>query len=242
MYPAAVDCADYYHEVQKLHIKILDATCAFADFRLHAEAHAFVEDLLAWEKVVSGLPETTILKKAIFEYQTALVLVTIGHYRQAFIALRSFIELLLLYIDHSTHLLHHLQWLRVGRDLNWASLVDADNGVLSKAFCTCFFEELSTDIAHVNGIAKILYRECSEYAHGNATKDALLPSFLEASEAAFQRWQAAATSARYVAQFALSMRHLQQLPATDRGSVEAAVLDTLGHFEVIRALFSTPKA
>jgi hypothetical protein len=237
-----MDCAEHYKEVHKLHTQILAATCAFPDFPLHAEAHAFVEDLLVWEQMLLHNPETMVLRKAIVEYQNSLVLVTIGHYRAAFVSLRSFLELIILYTDHSANLLHHHQWLRAARDLNWASLVEPETGVLSKTFCVCFFEGLVSEIPHFLALARATYRECSEFAHGNATKDDLLPPVLEASEVSFRKWQDTAKSARYVSLFALSMRHLLRLPPAERAKIEPTILEALGHMPVIRSVFSTPRS
>lgn len=235
-------CADYYRELHRQEGRVLEAACVSADFHLQGDAHQFLHELDDWIASLKERPEVRVLKKAALEYQSALLLVAVGHFRSAFFGLRSTLELGLTTIDHSARLISHRQWLIGERDIQWAHLVDTENGVLSKPFCKCFFGELADEITHLNGLARTVYRNCSEYVHGNPTQDVLLPLLLEFSADVFVRWHDLAKSVRYTIFFALAMRYLLEMDAASLEKLEPSLVDQLGHLVPIQQFLASPRA
>jgi hypothetical protein len=90
-----------------------------------------------------------------------------GMYRQSFSSIRLAFEMGLSVVYFSVNKLEHIEWRKGYNDIKWSKLIDEENGVLSKRYSKAFFEKLSDDITTYNSIAKDVYREMSEYVHGN---------------------------------------------------------------------------
>ncbi len=202
-----------------------------------AKSHNYIPDFEKWIGVLSGRNEVHLLKAALREYQFALLALVQGQYRQAFMSLRLFLELALAAIQLSANELELRKWLNGCRDIHWTSLIDAENGVYSKSFVKAFYVELAEEAPHYRVIAERVYRECSEYVHGNAHTHHTLPETLRFMEDAFYSWHEKAASIRLVVSFALCVRYLFDLQESTRNELEGVVLDELQHITAIRALY-----
>ncbi len=82
--------------------------------------------------------------------------------------MRQFFEYMLFAILLSTNDYCYKLW-KIGRfDMSWTQIVDEQNGIFGKQFIGVYAEELDeTKSSELLTIAKIIYRECSEYVHGN---------------------------------------------------------------------------
>lgn len=237
-----MDCAEYYEALYARQGVILGLTCEHEDFKLHAESHAFLTDLQTWITILAPHPEVLLLTKAMKEFQAALSLLTTGHYRYAFVSLRSSLELSLAAIQHSGNTLSHLQWRNGRRDIVWASLVDEETGVLSVTFCREFAPQLEAEVKHVASLARSVYRSCSEYAHGNAALDGVVPAIFEFSADLFRNWHEAASNVAYVMLFALAMRYLGGLAQKQIQEVEQSLQDHMGHQQFVRDVLARSRA
>lgn len=236
-----MDCAEYYRALYKRQGEILDATCASADFTRHAESHQFLTDLQTWCEALSDRDEVVLLNKAKNEFQAALNLITTGHYRYAFVSLRSSLELSLAHVEHSANLFFHLQWKNGRKDIVWNALVDNESGVLSGKFALEFAPTLVSEVTHVATLARAVYRTCSEYAHGNATLDSAVPPIFELSNKLFREWHESADSVRYVIMFLLTMRYLERLSVADVLKLEQCIQEQMGHLQLVRDVFARAK-
>ena len=99
-----------------------------------AKSHAFIADLALWIGEMGSRPEAPVLQAAMREYQFSLLALSFGQYRAAFSALRLSLELCFAAIQWSANERELREWKRGQRDSNWGSLVDSDNGILSKQF------------------------------------------------------------------------------------------------------------
>jgi len=187
--------------------------------------------------VLDHRPECELLKSGLREYQYALLALVQGQYRQAFMALRLFLELTLGAVFFSSNELQLRVWLRGRRDVYWTPLISDEDGVLSKFFVDAFFDGLGDEVATYRAIAKQLYRECSEYVHGNVNTQQSLPENLQYMEPIFSDWHSKAKSARLVTTFALTARYLRDLQLDDRNKMEPIIIDELGHLPIIRSIF-----
>lgn len=228
---------DHYRRLHSACSTILEESFRADQTGLHSSNHNYIVDFEKWLKVLELRPEASMLKAALREYQYALLAVVQGQYRQAFMALRLFLELALGAVHFSANELELRIWLKNQRDVKWTPVVDEESGVYSKKFVAAFYEDLAGESAQYGAIAKQVYRECSEYVHGNAYTHQTIPETLEFVESEFVSWQTKASNVRLAVTFALCARYLLTLDQQKRDLLELAVLDELGHIPVIRSLF-----
>lgn len=224
---------------QKLHAecgKIL-ATSFKTDNESCSISHHFILDFEKWIEALGERPEVNLLKMALREYQYSHLALLIGQYRQSFMALRLFLELTLSAVHFSANELDFRTWQRNDKDINWSMLIDSDKGIFSKNFIQAFNENFVNDAYHYKVIAGKVYRECSEYVHGNAYTHIMLPDKLEFIEKVFFDWQEKASSVRLIVTFAFSARYLYFLNEDNRNLLEPIIMDELGHLDVIRSFF-----
>jgi hypothetical protein len=232
------DAEAYYLRLHATCGDVMKQSLANASASQHYLNHSFINDFEKWADILANRPECVLLKAALREYQFALLAVLFGQYSQAFMALRLFLELALAAIFFSANELQLRVWARGERDINWHQLIDTDNGVLSKYFVQVFFSSVADDASHYRAIAQHLYRECSEYAHGNINTRFVLPENLEFVESEFADFQQKAKSACLVISFALTFRYWFDLSKDQRNELEPIILDQLGHVEAVRAVLA----
>lgn len=228
---------EYYRRLHLVCNTIIEKSFVADQKGLHSSNHSYIVDFEKWLKVLELRPEASMLKVALREYQYALLAVVQGQYRQAFMALRLFLELALGAVHFSANELELRIWLKNQRDVKWTPLVDEESGVYSRKLVSAFYEDLADEAAQYGAIARQVYRECSEYVHGNAYTHQTLPETLEFVEPEFISWQTKASNVRLAVSFALSTRYLLTLDQQKRDFLELTVLDELGHISVIRSLF-----
>jgi hypothetical protein len=237
---SATSCEDYYRRLHNSCGEVLEASFAHDTRGLQAESHSFIKDLEEWIKALTDRPENEMLKAALREYQFALLSLAHGQYRQAFMSLRLTLELLLGGVHFSGSELELRIWLKGSRDVVWNSIIDDQSGALSKKFIGAFFEALADEAPQYRLMAERVYRECSEYVHGSAATHSGLPETVSFSQTIFENWHEKARSVRLVSSFALCGRYALLLDTATRNSLEALLLDNLGHLAEVRAVLGAP--
>lgn len=117
------------------------------------------------EDITSHLDNDTqiILKEVIHDLISGLYSGLQALYRNAYISLRSGIELSLAYIFFLDHNYEYLFWKKDKYDVKWSVLENGETGVLNKKylklFCDDEFENLFT-------LCRKIYRDCSQFVHG----------------------------------------------------------------------------
>lgn len=229
-------CSQHYEQLHAASAAVLIES--FSDSRAEAMArsHAFIDDLALWINELAERPETPVIQSALREYQFALLALSAGHYRAAFVALRLALELGFAAIQWSTNERELREWLRGQRDSNWATLSDHENGILSKQFIRLFCEGLAEEASSYRASAVAVYRECSEYVHGNAHTHRSIPEKLVFDSVSFDAWQQKASSVRLIISFAFAARYLVDLAHPARSRLESVLMDHLGHSIGVRAI------
>jgi hypothetical protein len=235
-----VSCEDHYKQLHVSCAHVLAQTFQADQHGLHAASHQFVDDLFGWYEALKARPENKMILAAISEYQFALLAVVFGQYRQAYMSLRLALELVLGSVHYSANEFTLRLWLKGSNDLVWASLISADNGVFSRLFVGTFYEELADLARQYGAIAESVYRECSEFVHGNAHTHSTESGRVVFQEQVFQEWHGTAKSFRLVTSFALCARYVRLMDANHRKDLETILLDSLGHIPAIRAIFGGP--
>lgn len=208
---------------------------AFAGF---AECNSHLADYSKFGDILKARPETQVCLLAHREYQFALYALSIGNYRHAFISLRLFFELSLAAIDFSAHELRFRRRASRLDDIVWAKLVDGETGVYSDAFLRPFNAELATLGKQYGTMASKVYRECSEFVHGNIHTHPEMDAPLEFSEALTLAWVDKAKTIRRCIVFSNSARFLNFISSEDRNAIEPIVLDVLGDIPAIQAFYA----
>lgn len=234
-------CHKYYKELQTNTGKVLDTSLSGEFGLLHSRSHASLSDFKCWTDVLKDRPEVQLLRAGVREYHFALLALAQGFYRHAFMALRLFLELSVHAVNLSANELQLRLWICRARDLSWSEIIDEEKGVFSVVFIRAFCPELKDEALHYRALAKELYRECSEYVHGNPDLQTSLPETLEFSENVFRAWHSMAGSACLVVHFVLAMRYLSSLTLEDRSKLESTLVEELGHLHGVRCFFGNQK-
>lgn len=127
------------------------------------------------------------------------------------------------------------------QDIYWQNIIDIDKGIFSKSFVEAFCPELTEEVSVYREMARTVYRECSEYTHGNFRTHRYLPEKLEFNKIVFEAWHDIAETARIVILFAFCVRYLFFLDRAKKATIEPSVMEHLGHVIPIRAYFEGPK-
>lgn len=193
-----------------------------------------IHEMNHWRELLLARPDTIVLQHAINEVTVGLFLLVAGLYRPAFVSLRLFLELSLASVHFSVNRLELAEWLNGTHDVKWSSLIDQDSGVLSIRYADAFFPDLRISVRNYNAIGSKVYRELSEFVHGNqhtwgGTTDQIVFN-KELQSLWFSHFSAASTTVTY----ALSLRFLKDLKKEDVIAIAESVNDCLGHIEPIR--------
>lgn len=212
-----MNVTEHYNKLGQDAIEILKKSMDNTDLDLLSSNHAFLHDFAIWLDVLKDRPESSILKNAVKEYQLALLSNNQGMYQQAFMSLRFFLERTFAAILFSANEIELNLWKIGERDTYWNEIasINKDNkqiqGIFSKKFCKAFFPELHNELNHFFTITIKVYRECSEYVHGNNSVIDRIPKKLEYSQELFYEWNAKADTIKRVILFAFCLRYLNQL-------------------------------
>lgn len=222
-----MNVTDYYSKMGENTASILSATLKSGKLELLSSNHAFLHDFASWLEVLQERPEIHILQNAIKEYQIAILSNNLGLYQQSFMGLRFFLERTLTAILFSANEIELNLWKIGERDTYWNELMDKDKGIFSHKFCRAFFPELRDELSHFSAITLKVYRECSEYVHGNKSIIDQLPSSLEYSEKLFSDWNLKADTIKRIILFTLCLRYLKHLKSDGVKKIENSITEEL---------------
>jgi hypothetical protein len=207
-----------------------------ATFALQIISHNVLKDFDLMVKVIDG-KERIIFMQACREYQYSLEAIIYGNHRHAFASLRLAFELFIASIYFSAHQMKMHLWLSGHDDLLWGTLNDSDKGVFSHNFIKAFNPELGAYRAQYLGLASTVYRECSEYVHGNPEthEDTSLNIRYDAVKVA--SFHDKASSVRLCVLFAFVIRYLRDIRLESKATIEHLVLESFGNLPEIQAEF-----
>jgi hypothetical protein len=203
-------------------------------------SHYYSACLFDFSQQLEDSAISELIKSVAAQFESATLFAAFGLYRQAFSALRLALELGLGAIYFSVFRLDLSEWLDGRGDIKWSQLTDDDNGVLSHRFSNAFFPDLTSDVPGFSIRAKRLYRELSEFVHGNYEtwkNEGLVISY---SASASQRYQGKCKETFEVILFTLCCRYLRDLSEAKRDQLEF-ISEELGHLGPVRKIFGGPE-
>lgn len=201
-------------------------------------SHNYLIDYGRLKLALGQRPEAHVLDAAVKEYQFALFALAAGRYRHAFVGLRLFFELMLVTVQFSAHEIDYRMWSQDSKDINWNALKDPQSGVFAVNFIKAFNEGFACHSKEYLAIAEHVYRECSEYVHGNAKTHVSLPAEITFNKDMCLSWHEKSKTMRMVIVFAFSARYLGYIDSEAQNKMESTILDVLGHLPIVQEIFS----
>lgn len=236
-----MDLAEYYRKLLRHSGDVLEEMLQDADaIEALTASQNYLLDYDLLKSAIAGRPEIDALDAAVKEYQFALFALATGQYRHAFGGLRLFFELMLVTVQFSAHEIDYRMWAKDSKDINWNALKDPQSGIFSANFINAFNPEFSENSKQYSAIAEVVYRECSEFVHGNASTHTSLTSEISFNKAAFISWNQKAETMRMLIIFVFSARYLNYIESSAMNMLEPIVLDVIGQLPAVQAIFSKP--
>lgn len=228
---------EYYRALFEQRRAIVEAGIGdSATFAMHTKSHNFIKELETISALITG-PEKAVFLIACREYQFALEAILSGRYRHAYASLRLTIEFLLSSVFFSAHQLKLNLWLKGAEDLVWSAINDENKGVFSHNFLRAFFPELGEYRAQYLTLVNTVYRECSEYVHGNPSTHDNDAGPIEYDAERVKDFHDKVETVRLCSLFAFVTRYLPTTSQADRAGVEPIVLEAFGNLPEIQAQF-----
>lgn len=204
---------------------------------IFVKVHNLSDDYASISKVISDRPEFQMFDLAICEYQHGLDALACGRYRHATISLRLFFELALATILFSAYEIRLRKWLANSQDIVWSSLVNPENGVFSKTFIEAFNSGLEGFGKQYATIAEKVYRECSEFVHGNIHTHSSAKQPIGFSKEMLTSWAERAEAIHLCIVFAFTARYIQYVADESKRGIEGIVIENLGHLSPIQDVY-----
>lgn len=229
---------DYYRRLSDSCQNIFEAT--ISDSESFGNVHHLATCLFEFSALISDEKEKELLKVVSSQIEISALNLSFGLYRQAFSAMRLSLEMGLGVIYFSAFKLEHHEWLNGNADIKWSKLIDKDNGVLSRRFSDAFFLDLSPFIGEYHSKAIYVYRQLSQFVHGNFETWESNNLMLLRNEDLITKYFDYLTSVKEILLFCLCCRFLKSF---SRNQIESMSFlgDELGHYESIRLLIGIPK-
>ncbi len=102
------------------------------------------------------------------------------------------------------------------------------------------FPELKGEITHFKAITKKVYRECSEYVHGNNSVIDKIPNSLEYSKDLFEEWNTKADIINRIILFTLCLRYLKILKEEERKKVTDSLIEEFNSISLDMPVATVP--
>tara|TARA_B100001105_G_C22261082_1_gene386755 strand:- start:106 stop:819 length:714 start_codon:yes stop_codon:yes gene_type:complete len=203
-------------------------------FAKFTAAHNDADELDRLGKLMAGRAEEHMYQLARIEYQHALFALAFAQYRQAHVSLRLFFELSLSSILFSAHEIDAHLWLKGKKDSNWSAISSKETGVFSKNFVSAFFEDMKDFCEQYHALAVTLYRECSEYVHGNRQSYEGIDAEIVFNQENTDGWLDRSDTARLVVKFAFLCRYMPHVSAEMKQEFQDMILENFSAFGPMR--------
>ncbi len=229
---------EYYIGLFEVRKDVLNKCFQDSDcMELHLKTSQMVEDLIGLKDLFNSSCGPTYTQGCI-ELQLALESIVFGRYRHAYSSVRLSLELFLASIKFSTNEYEARLWQLGKRDISWKGLVSEENGLFSNDFFSCFASDISDYRKGYLSIISKVYRECSEFVHGNPHTH--LPSSEEINfnkDLVIATYEKVETVVECIV-FMIVSRFLYGFSTDLKNRYEATILDRLGHISEVRNAFN----
>lgn len=180
--------------------------------------------------------EKEILETVCAQLELATFNLTLGLYRPAFSSLRLALEMGLAAIYFSANKMELHEWIDGREDIKWSKLSHEVDGVLSKRFTKAFFSDLTDFVEDYRNKANTVYRQLSEYVHGNSETWVNSGIKLSYKDLLFDRYFDYYKSVSEVILFSVICRYIKFFDVSTRESLQF-IPEEFSHISKIRELF-----
>ncbi|MEH1835357.1 MAG: hypothetical protein V7L29_25710 [Nostoc sp.] len=230
-----MNAKEYYKTISEATHTIFEVSVNHCNFL--GKLYDYSASIQEWMDVIPSSQEKQMIDYSLEQVEFSCLSLLSGMYRQSFASLRLSLELLFGSVYFSAYRLEYLEWKNGSRDLKWQTINDENNGVLSQRFSNVFFPELSTHINAHRNTANSVYRELSEFVHGNySTWNREKPS-LSVNENLIEQYRQRFQLISSTCHFLLSMRYLKEIEPQRLHKIEVHVMDELQYIPEIRLFF-----
>lgn len=204
---------------------------------------SFTEDISLWLSCCGEFHDYMLVKEAQDECIKSILMCMQGFYKEAMMSLRQSIEHILFAIFLSTNDYKYRLWKRGKCDMSWSMIVDPEKGIFGKEYINSYAQDIDENRSiELLTIAKNVYRECSEYVHGNYCKLTLLSENVDYKEEMVDRYIEIFGSMRYLISMSLLIRFREIFDEKENlVKLESILMDNLGTLPEIQILYSTEK-
>lgn len=205
---------------------------------------SFVDDYTKWLEILEKRPEIEIYQNALKVYQEAFGNMLMGLYQPAFMGLRYFLERTLTGVYFSGNEVELRTWMIGQRDTYWSELIGstksdndktaksnttedktANKGLFSTKFTRAFFPEIDKVAVSFLSQTSTVYRECSEYVHGNPEAIHKVGLSIDYSEELANKWNDCADTVARCILYAFMMRYWHFIEPSDKSKVIDRIRD-----------------
>jgi hypothetical protein len=232
-----MDIKEHYTSLKEVSDGILEQSLGEDNLILIAKSHNILFEYSIWLEILKEKPEYNILQTASKELQISIMTLNFGFYSKSFSGLRFFLERSLVAILFSSQEIELKLWEKGERDTYWTEIIDENKGIFSHRFSNAFFPDLKDEIKHFRSLTQKVYRECSEFVHGNNSAIQSLPDTLEYNKILFDSWHNKANAIGRIILFALNLRYLKHISEEDFKKLESINIDNFNSIKPIQELY-----
>lgn len=218
---------------------IIDSTWNSSHIEDFNKCFLFIKDFKAWVDCLQEIPQSLLFKSALNECATANLFCCQGLYKHAIVSLRFCLEHCLFAIHMSSNDFLFRRWKEGREDLYWSAITNSDTGIFSKNFIHSYAPEFEDMSMELNAIAVNVYRECSEYVHGNYSKLNCLPEQSEFNEKMLSQYISHFNSISYLISVMMFIRFKDYILSKSMlTTLEDSIMHNIGMLPQILSLYS----
>lgn len=203
-----------------------------------SEAVQHLKDLEFCIKQIQQRNEFYVFDLAIRELNQSLLLALNGHYRQSYIGQRLALELWFSAIDFSVNEFNFRKWKLNENDISWSKLMHKDDGIFSIPFAHVYWSSAKERVSNYRNMADKIYRECSEYVHGNNDTHDFLPKTFGYSKDAISYWKSNLDTVVLLFLYSFLLRFNDEITKDTISKLSTILNDNLGYISEVRDLLS----
>lgn len=223
---------EYYKKLNKQ--KNITFLTSLENKSLLGFSHDLIVNIDDWYKITQEHSSIKLLKNAIEQIDISCLHILDGLYRSGFTALRLSLEMVTGAIYFSANNLEFEEWLKGGYDLNWSTILDEENGILSTRFANAYYPALASIRGNYFTRTKKLYRELSEMVHGNNSTWNFDNPEIIIDQNRINQYMKILDEFSKIMNFQMCLRFLNNLTEDKIVIIESHLIDSIGTEEIIR--------
>lgn len=199
----------------------------------------FVCDVEKIIQSVKGRREYMVFLYSIKELSNSLFAAISGNYRHAHTSLRLFMELFMAAIYFSAHEIKLRNWLsnESDSDIKWSTISSGEFGIFSSKFIRAFCPDMQSFGEQYRAIACKVYRECSEFVHGNIGTQKFTDANINYDPNILNDWMERVEGVRLCFIFLFFARYIEDVSKEDIVDLVGMIVDDFRHIPAMQGIY-----